>query len=309
MKSTPFAVAIVCGLVAALFYVSVLTGSLGATLILFYLTQFPLFLAGLSLGLPGAVVAAATAGIATLPAGGFGAGFVVLALPVVILVGQALRRRGGVRAVWNPPGRLVLSLVLTGAVALLGVAALYGPEPGGLRGAVHHLLETVADEILRMIPDVAPANAGASAADLLTPVFPAVVIGWWLVLTAVNGALAQGALASFRLNRRPAPDMAQLTLPRWLTGLLAACALLGATAPGGWGYIGLNLAIVLALAYVLAGLSVLHAALRRFPRRLFILIPAYLLLPLGWPALLLAACGIVDQWFGLRPRLAAPCPA
>ena len=43
----PLAIAIACGLVAALFYLSVLTGSLGA-LILVNLVQLPLFLAGLA---------------------------------------------------------------------------------------------------------------------------------------------------------------------------------------------------------------------------------------------------------------------
>ena len=49
----------------------------------------------------------------------------------------------------------------------------------------------------------------------------------------------------------------------------------------------------------------LHAVLRRHAGRIFILIPAYATLLLGWPVLVVAACGMIDQWFGLRQRFAA----
>ena len=51
----PLAAASACGLVAALFYLSVLTGSSGS-LILVYLVQLPLFGAGLSFGVKAAAV-------------------------------------------------------------------------------------------------------------------------------------------------------------------------------------------------------------------------------------------------------------
>src|ERR1700733_14043362 len=93
----PLAIAIACGLVAALFSLSVLTGSLGA-LILVNLVQLPLFLAGLSLGTKAALVAGATATLATaVAAKGVLAGAAILltgVVPVLCLVAQALRRDG-----------------------------------------------------------------------------------------------------------------------------------------------------------------------------------------------------------------------
>jgi hypothetical protein len=65
---------------------------------------------------------------------------------------------------------------------------------------------------------------------------------------------------------------------------------------------------LLGIAYVFAGLAVLHAVLRRHAGRIFILVPAYATLLLGWPVLLVAACGMIDQWFGLRQRFAAAVP-
>ncbi len=117
--------------------------------------------------------------------------------------------------------------------------------------------------------------------------------------------LAQGALARFELNRRPSPDIAGLALPRWLAAPVVAAAILAFAEPGDLGYFGRNLVPVLGIAYVFAGLAVLHAALRRYPGRAFILVPSYMTLLLGWPVLLLAACGMIDQWFGLRQRFAA----
>ena len=61
----PLAAASACGLVAALFYLSVLTGSSGS-LILVYLVQLPLFGAGLSLGVKAAAIAMAVATAATV---------------------------------------------------------------------------------------------------------------------------------------------------------------------------------------------------------------------------------------------------
>jgi hypothetical protein len=154
------------------------------------------------------------------------------------------------------------------------------------------------------LPDI--ETQAALMADLATPLFPATLTILWLGMTAVNGVLAQGALASFGVNRRPAPDIARLTLPRWFALLPVGAALLAWLGPGDWGYLGGNLVPVLAIAYVLAGLAVAHAAVRGFGGRLFLLIPVYATLPLaGVP---LAACGMIDQWFALRPRVAAAPP-
>src|SRR5258708_35012019 len=91
----PLAAAIAAGLVAALLYPAVLTGSLGA-LILVYLVQLPLFAAGLSLGAKAVIIAGGTATIVTIVSGGLLSGllfFLAEALPPMLLVAQALRWR------------------------------------------------------------------------------------------------------------------------------------------------------------------------------------------------------------------------
>jgi hypothetical protein len=212
--------------------------------------------------------------------------------------------------VWSSAGALVTALALLGALALVAAAAVLSGQPEGFYGTIRSLL---ADELGAVFVGAGlsardGAERAVAAAALVAPLFPAMAVGSWLFMTTINGLLAQGALARFGLNRRPSPDIAETTVPRWLTALLAAAAVLAIVAPGDLGYLGWNLLPVLAIAYVFAGLGVVHALLRRYAGRIFVLVPAYVLLLLGWPVVLLAVCGIVDQWFGLRSRFAAAAP-
>jgi hypothetical protein len=286
----------------------VLTGSLGA-LILVNLVQLPLFMAGLSLGTKSALVAGATATLATAAAGGLLAGAAILltaVVPVLCLVAQGLRSTGKDGA-WSSAGSLVICLVALGSAPILVAMLLLAGESGGFRGAVHDFvagqLGTLLADAASTVPD--PAQRTAVIAELIAPFVPAAAAASWVAMIAINGVLAQGALTRFAANRRPAPDLATLELPRWFGIVLAAVALLAVASSGDWAYAARNLLPVLAIGYVLVGLAVLHSAVRRYPGRLFVLLPAYAAMLLGWPLLLLAACGMIDQWFGLRHRIAA----
>jgi predicted membrane protein DUF2232 len=307
----PLAAAVASGLAASLLYLSVLTGTLGA-LILVYLVQLPLFAAGLSLGTKGALLAGGTATLVTGLVGGVLSGlllFLVEALPAMLLIGQALRWRqdesGAVT--WCPAGRLVLWLVGIGTAALVAAALWLSLAPEGFRGLVHGFLAGQLDSLVSS-KVAGQASRTDALADTLTAFFPAIATGSWLVMTAINGVLAQGVLARFGLALRPAPDIAAMTLPRWPSAVLAGAALIGIVVPGDLGYLAANLVPVLAIAFFFVGLAVLHAVARRQAGRIVILVPAYLTLLLGWPILLVAACGMIDQWFGLRQRFAASLP-
>jgi Predicted membrane protein (DUF2232) len=311
----PLAAAIASGLVAALLYLSVLTGSLGA-LILVYLVQLPLFAAGLSLGAKAALVAGGTATLVTGLTSGTLSGllfFIAEALPAMLLVVQALRWRedeSGAVA-WCPPDRLVLWLTGIGVVALIAAALWLSGTPEGFRGTVHGFLAGQVDDLLGAASGTGGAADQKSRAELidtLSAFFPAMAAGSWLIMSAINGILAQGALARFGLALRPAPDIATLVLPRWPAALLALALLVAFVASGDLAYLAGNLVPVLAIPYFFAGLAVLHALARRHAGRIFILVPAYLTLLLGWPVVLVAACGMIDQCLGLRQRFAASLP-
>ena len=104
-------------------------------------------------------------------------------------------------------------------------------------------------------------------------------------------------------SRCPSPDIASLQLPQGLPIFAAICGL-GAFMPGLAGFLGVNLAIILAGAFAFAGLAVVHTVARRWPNRRLWLIAVYVfVLVFGWPVLSLALLGLADPWLNLRRRL------
>jgi hypothetical protein len=302
-------ISLAAGALAAVLTLAVLTLSVGAVLAS-QLAQLPLFLIGLSLGVKASLIAAA-GGIAVataatnLTAGLLYGGFI--ALPVTVLVRQALRARGdgqgGIE--WYPPAGLLLwAIGLALLVAATTLPGAMGPDGAELaRGA------EVAQEILRRmgggaVPQ-AEAEAMAAAALRYMPGF----LGLWFVATlVVNFALAQGLLARIGRALRPSPRLTELALPLWVSAG-AAIAVIGAVGGGAAGTLGGNLAIVLAFAFLLAGLAGLHAALAGSPLRRPALVAIYLSLILFAPALIaVVLLGLLEPWLGLRERFAGPAP-
>lgn len=295
-------VSVVCGLLAAGPYLLALSGSTGS-LILVYLAQLPLFAAGLWLGTgasasAGLVAALILAGAGSLPAAALFAGLNVV--PVVLLVRQSLlgRTDPGNTVEWYPPGLITAWLTGLGLVAAAVTFVFFG-GPQGMQTA---LREALAPALDRRLGEITPELD--EMLSFIAFILPGIVAASWMVMTATNGSLAQGLLARFGASWRPSPDLAALGLPMWIPVLLAFAA--GATLFGGTArFIGVNVLIVLAVPFCLAGLAVLHTVARRFPRPAVTLVAFYLLAGfLGWPLLLIAVLGLLDSPLGLRRRFA-----
>jgi hypothetical protein len=290
------------GAVGAALYLAVLTGSPGS-LILVYLAQLPLFAAGLWLGVSIAAVAGVTASVILLAVGGVIAAALfagLYAAPVVLLVRQALlARRGPDDAVeWYSPGLLTAWLTGLGLAALAAVLVLLG----GRQGIEALLRESLTPMLDRFVGE-APIGRDTLIADLAR-IIPGIVAASWMVMTASTAMLAQGILARFGLSWRTSPDLAALTLPIWIValfGISAAAAAIGGTVR----FFGVNILIVLSIPFCLAGLAVLHMAVRRMQRPQIPLTAFYVLAGLfGWPLLVIAVLGLLDALFGLRRRFA-----
>ena len=292
------------GALGAGLYLAVLTGSPGS-LILVFLAQLPLFAAGLWLGVGAAAMASLTASAVLLAAGGIVAAALFAgfyAAPVILLVREALLSRCGPEGAreWYPPG--LLTAWLTGlGLAAFAVALLLLGGPSGIETL---LRESLAPAIDRWV-EATDAGRDALVADLAR-VFPGVVAASWMVMTASTAMLAQGVLARFGVSWRPSPDLASLTLPTWvpvLFGIAAAATAVGGTAR----FLGINVTIVLAIPFCLAGLAVLHTLARRLQRPQIPLVTVYVLAGLfGWPLLVIAILGLLDALFGLRRRFVRP---
>jgi hypothetical protein len=304
-------VAVGAGVLSALLYLSVALGQPSAIL-LAYLAQLPLF--AVTLGMGGIAGAAATGSASVVVAllhsviaGGFF--LLVSGLPVLVIGGKALLNRQDAdgKTEWYPLGLLVSWMVGMGAGAFLVTGLALALLTDGIEPSIRWFVGQAVERLL----------SGSAAADrerildLVVAWIPAAVVMSWLAMVAVNATLAQGMLMYFGRNLRPKPELADIELPHLLTfalGLAGAAALLG---PGGFGFVGRNMFLILLVPFFFLGLGVVHAVARKFsPQRIFILIAAYAaMIVLGWPAALVAGLGLFDQWLGLRRRLAVAGPA
>ncbi|MFI4948727.1 MAG: DUF2232 domain-containing protein [Alphaproteobacteria bacterium] len=297
-------VAVACGSLGACLYLAVMLGTPGG-LVLVYMAQLPLLIAGLWLGTGAAALAGVTAVLLLVVASdlvGAAVFAAVNAVPVVLLVRQALLARRGTdgTVVWYPPGLLTAWLT---ALALAGIAAAFllvgGPE--GLQSALRGVVAEVLDRLARH-----PLPDRDLAAGLIVMVLPGVLVASWMIMLIANAVLAQGLLARFGANWRPSPDLAGLGLPLWVPMALGVAAL-AVVVGGSLRFVGLNMLIALSVPFCLAGLAVLHAAARRMSHPQATLIGFYMLAAFfGWPFLAVAILGLLESGLGLRRRLASP---
>ena len=297
----PIALAVLAGLASSALFLSVLTGFPGVVL-LAYFVQLPLLLVGLTLGLTGSVIAAASGLLVNGLIAGFATALVyalVQIVPTLVVVRQALlSRRDGGQIEWFPPGLLLAQLTTLAAGAILIAFVLFLNEPGGLEGAIEAFVTSALQEFGALPEGVAPEFGGWIF------VFPGLMATSWLIMIVVNAVLAQALAVKIGWNRRPSPDIIALELPWWLwpaIGLAVFLSLLGET---GFGFLGRSLLMVLVVPYVFLGLAVLHALARKWAYPGLALAALYgSIVVLGWPLLVVLLLGLVEDWAGLRRRL------
>jgi len=301
------------GVVAEVMYLAVLTGSaLGMMMV--YLVPFPLFVVGLAFGAGAALVAVTLATVlAVLVAGTVAlplAFLVTSGVPVLLLVRQALlsRQHTDGTAEWYPAGLLLVLVSGLGGLLVIvacGLGFILGND-GGLEGAIHDLLVQALPVLFQgsgITPDQAQSDA---VAEVITSVFPGMIVVTWLLMVIVNGLLAQAALARCGRLRRPGLRMSEVDLPGW-TPLVLALTLAGAVLLDGQArYLAINLSIVLVVPFLFAGLAVVHAFAAGRSSRATILVVFYILVTVvAWLVLAVIGLGIIDQWAGLRRRFGA----
>ena len=293
------------GIASALVYSLTGIGSFGGIL-LAYFAPLPLYLIGLSFGWTAGAAASAVAAVTITLLGGFlGAAIFVLinALPALIIVRQALLSRPDAQGqpVWYPAGLLVISLSVTAAVLYTVIAVWLNAQPAGLEGSVRALIEGLSHQII----PAESADMRAVFVAMLMPLLPGIFAVSWMFMVVVNATLAQGLLVRFKRNFRPSPDIVTMEFPNWFPVAAAIAALGGYLLPGGMGYYGVNLAMILILPFFFMGLAVVHALCRRSSATAFILIVFYgMLIIFGWLAIIVAALGLIEPWVGLRRRFA-----
>lgn len=293
--------AVLGGVVSAMLFLALPYG-LPGMLVLAYFVQLPLMLVGLTLGVTPALIATVSGSVVGgLVAGGLAAlsFFVVAGLPSLVLVRQGLlSRNDGGQTEWYPPGLLLAQLTGLAAAGLALAFLLFAGQPGGLISAIEQFLERAAADF-GAEPDTEAGAALHGAAAL----FPGIVAASWLLMVVVNGALAQALAVQLGRNLRPSPAMTELSLPRWLMYATAGAALLSLLGAGTPALLGRSLLLLFLVPYLLQGLAVAHAFARHWGAPRLALVAFYVaLILLGWPAILVVALGLLEDWAQLRRR-------
>lgn len=300
---------------SAVLVLTAASGPLG--IMLGYLAPLPLFLAGLTHGLPAVVIAGAVGTLISALNGLLSGGIylVTFAAPAVLVVRQALLARPATEASanaevhgdleWYPAGRLVVWLV-GWALGLFALALLLTADrEGGMPG----MLQPVLEQFLAAMPQNETAQQGsdmAAVAKNLAMMMPAVFGFSWLVMMTINGTLAQGLARMLKQNRRPTPRYRLLVLPRLLAFGLAAAIVAGLVLPGDAGFIGATVAAILAFPFFLQGLAVVHglAAKAVMPGLILAAFYAALVVAGALVGVLVVILGFIEEWAGFRRRFA-----
>lgn len=291
--------ALAAGLCSALMFLSLAKGvALGA--VLSYWAPLPLMMAGLALGMRASTLAAGVAAVAVAAvAGGFSVvPFAVAAvLPALLVTNRALlwRTAQDGSAEWYPPGLVLAWLTAAGlALMLTGTALVAGSSPDGVEGTVAKVIGQALDQLAAGLS----AEERKRVAGWWTPLFPAMVIASWLVMSVLNATGTQGLLARMGRARRPSPAYGQLELPDWLGAGLVVAAGTAIVVRGDIGYVATNALVVMLVPFVLLGLTVIHRWAKGRPNAGLVLAATYglLIVMFGWAAAAVAGLGLVRFW-------------
>ena len=297
------------GIASAVLSIAFATGK-PSMIMLANLAPLPLFLVGLGYGakagfLAGAVGLTLSAGMGGLVAAGMYG--LVHALPSGLAFRQALLQRTDDKgqATWYPLGA-VLCWLAAFAGALLVVVALVRYEQGeGLRQSVSSYLEMV----LRVVwPVLAETDRNEILAEMV-PFFPGAAAVMWLAVVVGNGLLALAILTRSGRNVRPGPTARDMVLPDWVSWLMVAAAVVSLLGSGDVEYIGRNLVMIMAVPFFILGTAVVHGLARRVRARQPLLVVFYVVLFMsGWARMAVVGLGLIEQWVGVRRRVAGPDP-
>ena len=297
-------------------YLSVLSGIPDA-LILAYLAQFPLILAGLGMGVSASVLAAFAAVFLIALIGGlfsamsftiFGAAPSILLTKLALLARSRSLKEAGDEAPeddleWYPPDAMIMWLTGFGVLAFMATLFVASSQSGGLEGEIREELVLTVSQFLASYDE----SLQQAVIDTVAPFFPSALFVFWLVMMVVNAALAQGMLVRWNRNLRPTPDITQLKLPNILPMAIAVAGVVALLAEGTFTYAARNLVVILSVPYFFSGLGVIHALMRRVADSILPLVLFYVfLLFLGWPIFMITGLGFIDHWMGLRETLNAP---
>jgi len=305
ITATPSIIGAGAGLVSAALIASAAT----STPFLLYLAPLPISLAGLGWGSVAGLVAALAGTLVTAtvlgpaPAVIFAVG---LGAPLALLCYLALLNRaptatgdGGAQVEWYPIGRLVGWAAIIGGTLAAFLVVLYGKDVETLKDAIKPFLQQSA--LKTQFDEATIDNLSAILARGMPAAFAAI----WQTVILFNLWLAGVIVQASGRALRPWPQLDDIEVPSGFF-LAFTVTLVLSFVPGVAGLVATGFAGALLFAYVLQGLSILHAFTRGMPFRGLMLASIYLgIVLLGWVAIVVAIIGLSEPMLRLRERAAS----
>ena len=313
----PSTLAVGAGALGGALLVAFFKGSLLGVVFGAMLSPLPLAMAALGLGpmfLPVAVVSGAVT--VTVLTGSFllaAIYLVVDAAPVAVITRFA--RGSGESA--GPTGEMLGKAVAVMAVAAVALVAagLLGMAREAGDGTIEALLKSRLDEVLSAAPvgsagGIDLAAARAEVVRKIAGILPGAAAWNWSLRALISAALGQLMLKRMRIALIETPLYKRFAAPLWSLLLFGAAAVAAVTIEGDAGFIAGNAAVALCMVPVLQGLAVVHTVAGRvsYPR---VALAVFYVCALRFPAvalIVLVTVGMVEHFFALRSRFAAPQP-
>ncbi|KPF72861.1 hypothetical protein IP69_03190 [Bosea sp. AAP35] len=311
-------VGIGAGLVAALLFSVVITGSPLAVL-LYSAAPLPILIAALGWNHRAGLFAVAAGAVAVSFALSLPAGFAfacIIALPAWWIAYLALLGRTDGEGVveWYPLGKLMVWIAGTATLATIASALVMTTDYEAYRAVIARIVENLLAEMVRSkmlnLPEgTTQAELAANVTPLLVRAVPLGIAASLVSTITANLWLAAKTVQLSGRLPRPWPFIPSASLPRQAL-LLMLAGLAVATFDGFMGLAGVALVGALLVSFTFTGLAMLHDLSRGQAWRTPMLISVYVALIVMQAVLtpLLALAGIFDTLLGLRKRAAMPPP-
>ena len=291
------------GILSAIMSVAFNFGT-GIGLIIAYFALLPLLLLGLSRGFIYALIASIIGAFGLAFTTGFSQGIlysISVAIPACLIIYLALSssKSDDGSTHWRPIGDVFSSLTIWGCTILIILAITQINSPGGLISSIEVFLNRVIENRIHL----SPLSTRQMLIDRLIPLFPALIIFSWMLMTVINSVLAQKVLLKANMNVRPETKYSDITIPEWNYWFLAFAVIFMFIGSGNFEFIVRNIAFILMSPFFLVGLAVVHILTKRFRLSSIVLITFYFLLIIStWIILVSVMIGFFEPWTRLRHK-------
>lgn len=210
-------------------------------------------------------------------------------------------------------GMLVVWMAITAALMVLTAFVLGGTHPEGLIGALRDGMAPALEASIAILAGQGDPAAVRATVEAAIPVIPGAMASAWVMIMTLNMALARSIAGRLTFGSpAPVPGGASYRVPELWD--VAVAAMLGLwLLPGGLGVVGENLAMILAMPFLILGLAVIADVLKTRlglgavgQTAAMTVVVIALLIPLVAP--LVVGLGLAEHWFRLRKPPAAPPP-